>query len=454
MQQHSAQGSSLDSTAKILVLGDSGVGKSSLVHALCHNEPLRSSVPTIGCNIDVRLHSSTIPSAAATSSARSTNPSLLSRANNISADPSAPLASGGSGLSEPTFIEFYDISGAPSVRHEKSRTMFYRDVPYQGILLVHDLCNRRSYDNLWKWIGDYLEASSSSSAPRWPSQQQDGLGFNGTTHQGARYGELGIPLLVVGTKTDMASSTYDQQRNRLATSFGQDLVDKYGGEAISVCSISPAEFMPNSSTMIAFNLFFNSIVDPRKTATASSSRSRNPSANSHQGAYAPASTSRYPRPPPTPTPGEDPHLQLQHRHHSQPHERPGASVEEKDEYGSSGIPIMDFATFTGGSTASHHSADPQHHHHHHHHHHPTAASYGRPPRSNPPFDQAGAAVPIARSVTPTGFSSTLSTKSALRAQYERNRSVLGQYNSHIGVPTYTNLSGKGNSSAGGNTSMK
>ncbi|CAO3564181.1 unnamed protein product [Mortierella alpina] len=441
MQQQYAQGSSLDSTAKILVLGDSGVGKSSLVHALCHSEPLRYSTPTIGCNIDVRLHSSTIPSAAATSSARSTNPSLLSRASNTSADPSASLASGGLGLSEPTFIEFYDISGSPSVRHEKSRTMFYRDVPYQGILLVHDLCNRRSYDNLWKWIGDYLEASSSSAAPRWPSQQQ---GFNSTSHHGARSGELGIPLLVVGTKTDVANSTYDQHKSSLSTSFGQDLVDKYGGEAISVCSISPAEFMPNSSTMIAFNLFFNSIVDPRSTA-ATSSRSRNPSANSQTGAYAPASTSRYPRPPPTPTPGEDPQLQLlQHRHPSQPHQRRGSSVDEKDDYGSSGIPIMDFATFTGGSATSHQSPE----YYHQHHQQSSATSHGPPSRSRSPFDPAGTAMPPARSVTPTGFSSTLSTKSALRAQYERNRSVLGQYNSNLGVLTYTNLSSKGGSSAG------
>ncbi|KAF9292413.1 hypothetical protein BGZ68_006359 [Mortierella alpina] len=410
MQQQYVQGPSLDSTAKILVLGDSGVGKSSLVHALCHNEPLRSTTPTIGCNIDVRLHSSTIPSAAATSTARSTNPSFLSRSNNTAADPSAPLASGSSGLSEPTFIEFYDISGSPSVRHEKSRTMFYRDVPYQGILLVHDLY---------------------------------GLGFNGSPHPGARYGELGIPLLVVGTKLDMASWTYDLSKGNLTTSFGQDLVErKYGGEAISVCSISLADFMPNSSTMIAFNLFFNSLVDPRTTATGSS-RSRNPSSNSHQGAYTPAGASRYPRPPPTPTPGEDPQLQLQHRHHSQAHQHRDSSAEEKDEYGSSGIPIMDFATFTGGSGSSLQSSEHQHHSH------STTASHGPPPRSNSPFDPSGVAVPTARSVTPTGFSSTLSTKSALRAQYERNRSVLGQYNSNIGVPTYTNLKGKGGSSAGG-----
>ncbi|KAF9966967.1 hypothetical protein BGZ70_000563 [Mortierella alpina] len=264
-----------------------------------------------------------------------------------------------------------------------------------------------------------------------------------TSHHGTRSGELGIPLLVVGTKTDMANSTYDQHKSSLSSSFGQDLVDKYGGEAISVCSISPAEFMPNSSTMIAFNLFFNSIVDPRSTA-ATSSRSRNPSANSQTEAYAPTSTARYPRPPPTPTPGEDPQLQqLHHRHPSQPHQRPGASVDDKDDYGPSGIPIMDFATFTGGSAMSHQSSE-----YHQQQQHASTTSRAPPPRSNSPFDPASAAVPTARSVTPTGFSSTLSTKSALRAQYERNRSVLGQYNSNLGVPTYTNVSGKGGSSAG------
>uniref|UniRef100_A0A8C9G333 RABL3 n=1 Tax=Pavo cristatus TaxID=9049 RepID=A0A8C9G333_PAVCR len=42
---------------KVLVLGDSGVGKSSLVHLLCHNQVLGNPSWTVGCSVDVRrLH--------------------------------------------------------------------------------------------------------------------------------------------------------------------------------------------------------------------------------------------------------------------------------------------------------------------------------------------------------------------------------------------------------------
>uniref|UniRef100_A0A8C2GL79 Rab-like protein 3 n=1 Tax=Cyprinus carpio TaxID=7962 RepID=A0A8C2GL79_CYPCA len=41
---------------KVLVLGDSGVGKSSLVHLLCQNQVLGNPSWTVGCSVDVRVH--------------------------------------------------------------------------------------------------------------------------------------------------------------------------------------------------------------------------------------------------------------------------------------------------------------------------------------------------------------------------------------------------------------
>jgi GTPase SAR1 family protein len=38
---------------KILVVGDSGVGKTSLVNGICHQEILHFPKTTIGCSIDV-----------------------------------------------------------------------------------------------------------------------------------------------------------------------------------------------------------------------------------------------------------------------------------------------------------------------------------------------------------------------------------------------------------------
>ncbi|KAF9203291.1 Rab-like protein 3 [Haplosporangium sp. Z 27] len=373
MQHYNRSSYGQDATFKVLVLGDSGVGKSSLVHMLCHNEPLRTATPTVGCNIDVRLHASTIPTAATTSTSRSGFPSLLAR---TSPEPTSNTSGA------ETFIEFYDVSGSPTVRSPKTRTMFYNGVTYQGLILVHDLCNKRSFENLWKWIGNYMEASQSGG---------------GTGPYNGGYGQLSIPLLVVGTKNDIPAS-YDQQRGGPKTN-GYDLVENYGGEALSVCAVSPADFMPNSSASIAFNMFFSRVIDP----SSNNPRQRsmlNSSTTYPTSVTAPMSS----RSPPTPTPEQ---AQSQCFDHSS----------NDSTLGSSSIPILDFAAFTGNSLDS-------------------IEDHRVPARVGSPNNQG---LNPSRPVTPTGVSSSTTTKSALRAQYERNRSALNQY-SNMSVPVYTSRS--------------
>ena len=41
---------------RIVILGDSGVGKTSLVHLLAHNEPIKRPAWTVGCSVEVKLH--------------------------------------------------------------------------------------------------------------------------------------------------------------------------------------------------------------------------------------------------------------------------------------------------------------------------------------------------------------------------------------------------------------
>ena len=43
-------------SVKILVVGDSEVGKSSLVHLICHRVALSRPVYTTGCSLDVKIH--------------------------------------------------------------------------------------------------------------------------------------------------------------------------------------------------------------------------------------------------------------------------------------------------------------------------------------------------------------------------------------------------------------
>lgn len=105
---------SLDkSSAKILVLGDSGVGKSSLIHLICHSTILSSAQWTIGCSIDVKIHDN-------------------------------------------HFLEFWDIGGSRS--HSIARPFLYQD--YHGIMLVFDATNKKSRVNLDVWLKEVTQRTN------------------------------------------------------------------------------------------------------------------------------------------------------------------------------------------------------------------------------------------------------------------------------------------------------
>jgi len=96
---------------RILVVGDAGVGKSSLVTRVCGLPP-RDNIPsTIGCAFQI-----------SSSSIRG----------------------------QRWFIEFFDLAG--SSRYAESRSVFYSGNKAHGIMFVYDLENRRSFRNIRKWI--------------------------------------------------------------------------------------------------------------------------------------------------------------------------------------------------------------------------------------------------------------------------------------------------------------
>lgn len=55
---------------------------------------------------------------------------------------------GGTPYQKTYFIELWDIGGSSA--HRNSRPVFYQGV--NGIILVHDLSNRKSEANLHKWL--------------------------------------------------------------------------------------------------------------------------------------------------------------------------------------------------------------------------------------------------------------------------------------------------------------
>ncbi|CDQ57811.1 unnamed protein product [Oncorhynchus mykiss] len=113
---------------KVLVLGDSGVGKSSLVHLLCQNQVLGNPSWTVGCSVDVRVHD----------------------------------YKEGTPEEKTYYIELWDVGGSVGSTSslKSTRAVFYNSV--NGIVLVHDLTNKKSSQNLYRWS---LEALNKDSSP-------------------------------------------------------------------------------------------------------------------------------------------------------------------------------------------------------------------------------------------------------------------------------------------------
>ncbi|KAI8056828.1 P-loop containing nucleoside triphosphate hydrolase protein [Syncephalis plumigaleata] len=104
---------------RILVLGDRGVGKSSLIHMLCHQEPLRDARATTGFHIDVKVYEH---------------------------------------QRKRCWIELLEVAGAG--KHPMARRCLYAQKKVDGVILVHDPSNRRSYQHLWGWMSEATEAGA------------------------------------------------------------------------------------------------------------------------------------------------------------------------------------------------------------------------------------------------------------------------------------------------------
>ncbi|CAH8615577.1 unnamed protein product [Schistosoma haematobium] len=104
--------------AKVVVGGDSGVGKTALVHLICNGQTLLHPSYTIGCSVDIKIHV-------------------------YNSDPEKE---------HPYFIELWDIGGSNS--HENTRSIFYQNL--HGLILVYDCTNKKSQLNLRKWLSDVL----------------------------------------------------------------------------------------------------------------------------------------------------------------------------------------------------------------------------------------------------------------------------------------------------------
>ncbi|XP_047903615.1 rab-like protein 3 isoform X1 [Anser cygnoides] len=196
---------------KVLVLGDSGVGKSSLVHLLCHNQVLGNPSWTVGCSVDVRIHD----------------------------------YKEGTPEEKTYYIELWDVGGsvgsATSVK--STRAVFYNSL--NGIILVHDLTNKKSSQNLYRWT---LEALNRDVAPT-------GVLVTNGDYDREQFADNQIPLLVIGTKLDQIPET---KRNEVLTRTAF-LAEDFNAEEINLDCTNPRYLAAGSSNAVKLSRFFDKI---------------------------------------------------------------------------------------------------------------------------------------------------------------------------------------------------
>ncbi|CAI5739010.1 unnamed protein product [Peronospora destructor] len=149
-------------SVRVLVVGDSGVGKTALLQSLCRSQSLtlssytKSSLWTTGCDVHVLLQS-------------------LGPSN------------------REIFVEFLDIGG--HCQYELSRHVFYHDV--HGVMFVHDLSNVKSGEHLRNWSRE-LSTIQRRKGCVVPSTGNE-YDFP-TLHE--------LPKVVVGSKKDLLSKKH------------------------------------------------------------------------------------------------------------------------------------------------------------------------------------------------------------------------------------------------------
>lgn len=205
---------------KVLVLGDSGVGKSTLVHLITHPDQVKNGLSwTIGCSIEIKLHE----------------------------------YNQGTPSERTCLLELWDIGGSRS--HFVARPILFTG--FHGIILVHDLTNRKSHENLRKWLSEVF-------SPRDVSRVSTAFSLSALFGAPPTYEcmdfdkelfiEKNVPVMVIGCKLDLASS---QNRRERTSSIAQEC----GAEEIFVDCHNEKSFAPASTNAVKLSRFFDKVVE-------------------------------------------------------------------------------------------------------------------------------------------------------------------------------------------------
>uniref|UniRef100_A0A8C8ZK28 Rab-like protein 3 n=1 Tax=Prolemur simus TaxID=1328070 RepID=A0A8C8ZK28_PROSS len=196
---------------KVLVLGNSGVVKSSLVHLLCQNQVLGNPSWIVGCSVDVRVHD----------------------------------CKEGTPEEKTCCIELWDVGGsvgsASSVK--STRAVFYNSV--NGIILVHELTNKKSSQNLYRTLNRDLMPT--------------GVLVTNGDYDREQFADNQIPLLITGTKLDQIHETKCHEV-LTRTPF---LAEDFNAEEMNLDCTNPRSLAAGSSNAVKLSRFFDKVIEKR-----------------------------------------------------------------------------------------------------------------------------------------------------------------------------------------------
>ena len=196
---------------RLLILGDSGVGKTSLVARIAKDQLPTNLKWTQQANVEIMMH--------------------------ICGHQSY-------------FIEFIDVSGL--IASKMARQVYYKKI--DGIVLVFDTNNKKSYQNLRGWLREYYDAEMNKmETPRSSSFFPEII--IGSRSSGHRLQDMShLPLFTIGNKTDLHSDY--KVKHVLPNEF--KCGDDYGYQFTFMSAMLKNKY--KRSALSQFNKYLNSII--------------------------------------------------------------------------------------------------------------------------------------------------------------------------------------------------
>ncbi|KAJ3143275.1 hypothetical protein HDU90_000032 [Geranomyces variabilis] len=163
------------------------------------------------------------------------------------------------------FVEFIDV--AAGSKHKLSRGIFYANV--NALILVHDVTNKRSYQNLWKWTAEVFNSPQFRGVAAGAGAGVGGVGKDFEVDVRVGESHPTLPVLVVGTKADLAP---DISRRR------SSIAEEYGGDCITMSTQQNLPFVP---ALDRIEGFLAAVVEARMLGLSPTSTSTNALSSSY-----------------------------------------------------------------------------------------------------------------------------------------------------------------------------